>query len=145
MENKPHAHTTPHAVFTWSMWVMFSLTWDASSITDVTLNNTLCPTTFVRWLNVMSPRCYFSLSQLLGIRVAGSTQGAAATLLLLATSSFTLPEIHASAQYFFVVVLDSARHPHDDQHWVLNLRTFEKGLKCVWNALNWHPMIYTVV
>lgn len=52
---------------------MFSLTWDASSLTHVTLNNTQRSTTFVRWLNVMSSRCYFSLSQLLGIRVASSS------------------------------------------------------------------------
>lgn len=53
---------------------MFFPTWEASSITDVTWSNRLCSTTFVRWLNVMSCLCYFSLSQLLGTRVSSSTQ-----------------------------------------------------------------------
>lgn len=59
----------------------FFPTWEASSITDVTWSNRLCSTTFVRWLNVMSCLCYFSLSQLLGTRVTSSTQWDITTLL----------------------------------------------------------------
>lgn len=47
-----------------------------------------CSTTFVRWLNVMSCLCYFSLSQLLGTRVASGTQRDTTTLPLV-TSPIT--------------------------------------------------------
>lgn len=59
-------------------------------LTDVTLNNTLCSTTFVRWLNVMSSQCYFSLSQLLGISVASSSRGPAILLVLVTLSTYPL-------------------------------------------------------
>lgn len=70
---------------------MFFPTWEASSITDVTWGNRLCSTTFVRWLNVMSCLCYFSLSQLLGSRLASSTQWDTTTLLLVTSPSTSHP------------------------------------------------------
>lgn len=77
-----HTHITPHAELTWPVWVIFSLTWDASSLADVTLNNTQRSTTFVRWLNVMSSQRYFNLSQTLGIRGGQQLRGPATLLLL---------------------------------------------------------------
>lgn len=66
-----HADRTQHACFTWSAWVMFSLHLGCflphrrQIIHHATFGN------FVIWLNVMSSRCYFNLTQLPGIRKAG--------------------------------------------------------------------------
>lgn len=130
---------------------MFFPTWEASSITDVTWSNRLCSTTFVRWLNVMSCLCYFSLSQLLGTRVTSSTQWDTTTLLLV-TSPITGHAIRwwscvgggggvwgGGCRALLFPCLKGLLSNRYHQHCRLNLRTFRnpKHVKHLATGIQW--------
>ena len=75
VKNKPRdVHTTPHTVFAWPVGVSHVFPHlgcflpNGRHIKEHTVFNN-----FVRWLNVMSCRCYFNLSQLFGITEARSS------------------------------------------------------------------------